>query len=323
MIPGEPTKPKSDRTFKFVIIGLGVFFVLTMVFMAYAIQRMLGDSAPKILPFSGNVTLIDIVGPIYESDGIVKRIRRFRKSSTKALLLRLDSPGGGVAASQEIYTELLRARKEDKKIIVASMASVGASGAYYIAAACDRIVCNPGSITGSIGVIAEFPEASGLLGKVGVRFQTIKSGKFKDTGSIDRPLSSEERAYLQDTIDDVYAQFLEAVIKGRKPAFQEKLASRTKRKASAVTDAEIRSHVKSFADGRILTGRKAFEEGFVDQLGNYYDAVKIVGNLAGIKGEPTVHRDQPPRMDKYLNSLLPFDLLHKAKSGLRLQYIAY
>lgn len=323
MNPVDPPKPKPDRTFKYIVLGLGVFFVFTLVFMAYAVQKVMGDSAPKILPFSGEVTLIDITGPIYESDGIVKRIRRFRKSGAKALLLRLDSPGGGVAASQEIYTEILRARKEDKKIIVASMASVGASGAYYIAAACDRIVCNPGSITGSIGVIAEFPEASGLLGKVGVRFQTVKSGKFKDTGNIDRPMTAEERAYLQETIDDVFSQFLDAVVKGRKAAFQEKLADRLKRKKESISDEEIRAHVKRYADGRILTGRKAFDEGFVDQLGNYYDAVRLVGNLAGIKGEPEVRRDQPIRMDKYLNSLLPFDLLHKAKSGLRLQYRAY
>jgi protease IV len=323
MIPGETAKPKTDRTFKFLLVGLGLFFVFTLVFMAYAFQRMLGDSAPQILPFQGEVTLIDIIGPIYESDGIVKRISRFRKSSTKALLLRLDSPGGGVAASQEIYTELLRARKEDKKIIVASIASVGASGAYYIASACDRIICNPGSITGSIGVIAEFPDASGILGKIGFKFQTIKSGKFKDTGAIDRPLTPDERAYLQETIDDVYGQFLDAVVKGRRPAFQEKLAARMGKKANLVTDAEILAHIRRFADGRILTGRKAFDEGFVDQLGNYYDAVKLIGNLAGIKGEPSVHRDQPVRMDKVLNGLLPFDLLHKAKSGWRLQYLAY
>ena len=323
MNPNDPREPKSDRTFKILIFSLGVFFVLTLFFMVFVFQRMLGENAPRILPSSSEITLMDIEGPIYSSDNVVRRIKKFRKSSVKALLLRIDSPGGGVAASQEIYTEVLRARQEDKKIVVASMGGVGASGAYYIASACDRIICNPGTVTGSIGVIAEFPEATGLMGKIGVSFQTIKSGQFKDTGALDRRLTPAERVYLQETINDVFGQFLDAVIKGRRQAFQERLAVALKRKPAQVTEAEIRTHVLRYADGRILTGNKAFQEGFIDQLGNYYDAVRLTADLAGIKGEPTIRHDQAMKMDKYLNSLLPFDFWNRSKPGLHLEYRSF
>ncbi len=323
MIHNDSPQTKSDRTFKYLIVGLGAFFLLTLVFVVFVFQKMMGDSAPRILSGSKEITLLEIQGPIYSSDSLVRRIRRFRKSDDKAMILRLDSPGGSVAPSQEIYSEVLKARREDKKIIVASMAGVAASGAYYIASACDRIVCNPGTITGSIGVIAEFPDASGLMNKIGLHFQTVKSGKFKDTGAMDRPLNAAERAYLQETINDVFQQFVDAVIDARKTAFQEKCGALLHKKPAQVTDAEIRVHILKFADGRILTGRKACQEGFADQIGNYYDAVKLTADLAGIKGDPTVRRDPSMKMDKYLTSLLPVDFWNRARTGLHLNYMAY
>src|SRR6185503_8300664 len=261
----------------------------------------------------------EIQGPIYQSDDVVRRIKRFKKGSQKALILRLNSPGGAVAPSQEIYSAVLSAR-QSKKIVVASMSSLAASGAYYIASACDKIVANPGTLTGSIGVIAQFPDATGLLKKVGLDFETIKSGKFKDTGSFSRHMSPQERAYLQDTINDVFHQFLDSVVEGRRTAFQEHLAKRLKVKAKAVTDGQIRNYILPYADGRAITGKKAFELGFVDKLGGYDDAVRLTADLAGIKGEPSVKQDKSRRFDDILDGILPFSFLTRANNSFQLEY---
>jgi protease-4 len=272
------------------------------------------------------IDLIEIDGPIVDSDDVVKRIRRFKKSSEKAMIIRLDSPGGAVAPSQEIYSEILSAR-QDKKIVVASMSSLAASGAYYIASACDKIVADPGTLTGSIGVIAEFPEVSGLFKKIGVDYQTIKSGKLKDTGSFSRPMNAEDRVYLQNTVNDVYHQFLAAVIDGRREAFKAKLATILKIKASAVNDEQITTYITPYADGRAVTGKKAFELGMVDQLGNYDDAVQLTADLAGIKGEPNVHADKSGKLDQLLDSILPFSLFGQLRqyenSSFQLEYKAF
>ena len=322
--PPPPTpEPKQSKTGLYVLLGFLAFIILSFVFVIYAIQHMVGHAYTPLLSSSGDITLIEIDGPIYESDDIVRRIKHFRKSDRKVLLLRLNSPGGAVAPSQEIYTEVLKATREDKKIVVASMASLAASGAYYIASAATSIVANPGTITASIGVIAEFPDASTLLNKVGLKFQTVKSGKFKDTGGFDRPLSPEERAYLQETINDVFGQFVDSVIDGRRAVLQKKLAVRLGKKPSKVTDQEIRTYILQYADGRILTGKKAYELGFIDQLGNYYDAVKLAADLGGIKGDPTIHLDQPVKWDQLLNNLLPFSPFSKASRHLELNYLAF
>lgn len=204
------------------------------------------------------------------------------------------------------------------------MSSLAASGAYYIAAACDKIVANPGTLTGSIGVIAEFPEASGLLKKVGVDFQTIKSGKLKDTGSFSRPMNAEDKAYLQDTVNDVFHQFLDAVIAGRKVPLKERLALRLKVKADTINDEQVKNYILPYADGRAVTGNKAFELGLVDQLGNYDDAVQLTASLAGIKGEPNVHADKSGKFDQLLDGLLPFSLFSQLRqygnSSFQLEY---
>jgi protease-4 len=266
---------------------------------------------------------MEIQGPIYDSDETVRRIRRFRKSSHKVLLLRLNTPGGGVAPSQEIYTEIKRARDLDKKIVVASISSLAASGGYYVAAACDKIVSNPGSLTGSIGVIASWPEASGLMKKLGLRFETIKSGEFKDTGSPDRPLTEAERAYMQSTINDVFDQFVQDVVKSRMEAFRKHLAATLHKAPAKVTQEEILAHVRRWADGRVLTGRKAMQEGFVDQMGNYYDAVDLAAKLGGVKGEPVIRRDRSARWDDLLDSMWPGAASVRRFGGWRLDYKAF
>lgn len=317
-------KPAQNRIFLLVIlIFIGLFF-LSLIFVVFAVQHVLNRSGDTIFLPSGNeITLVEIEGPIYESDDLVRLIKHFHQSSKKALILRLNSPGGVVAPSQEIYSEILRAR-QDKKIVVASMSSLAASGAYYIASACDKIVANPGTLTGSIGVIFEIPEASGLLKKVGVDFQTVKSGKFKDTGSISHPLTPQERQYIQITINEVFNQFLDAIVQGRRQIFQKKLAKHLGKKPGEITDQEIKNYILPFADGRVLTGQRAYELGFVDNIGNYEDAIRITANLAGIKGEPTVRFDRPSRLEQFMKNMTPFSSLStKVDNGYLLEYRAF
>ncbi len=324
LAPSPVTEPpKKNKTILYVLLIFGVFVVTSFVFLVVAIQHLFGKAGSgSLLSSSNEIALIEIEGPIYQSDDLVRLIKHFRKSSQKALILRLDSPGGVVAPSQEIYSEILSAR-QDKKIVVASMASLAASGAYYIASACDKIVANPGTLTGSIGVIWHVPEASGLFKKVGLNYQTIKSGKFKDTGSMDRPMTPQEREYVQETINDVFGQFLDAVVQGRREAFQNHAAKSLGKKPSDVTDQEIKNYILPYADGRVLTGEKAFQLGFVDQLGNYEDAVQLTADLAGMKGEPTVCFDHPARFEQYLKGLLPFSIFSKWEGENLLEYRAF
>ena len=320
--PASSQAPKNN-TLLYLLLGLFGFGFVGLFVVVLLVHHMVSKATgTTLLNNSSEITLIEIQGPIYDSDDVVRRIRKFEKSSKTAMLLRLNSPGGAVAPSQEIYTEILNARKE-KKIIVASMSSLAASGAYYIAAACDKIMADPGTLTGSIGVIAEFPDASGLLKKFGLNFQTIKSGKFKDTGAFNRPMSPQEREYLQGTINEVFQQFVDSVVQGRRSALSEKLAARMHIKASKVTDQQIKDYILPYADGRVLTGKKAQDLGFVDQLGNYEDAVRLTAELAGIKGEPTVHLDHQVKLEDFLNDLLPFSITARAKLGFQLEYIAF
>lgn len=184
----------------------------------------------------------------------------------KAIVLRINSPGGSVGSVQEIYSELLRCRKNGKKI-VASMGDVAASGGYYLAAAADHIVAEPGTITGSIGVIFEFPTLEGLMQKIGVKLEVIKSGQHKDIGSPARALTPEERQLLQAGIDDAYQQFLDAVVQGRKSTADK---------------------IRPLADGRIFTGRQALAAGLIDSLGGRQEAIATAARLAGLPENPRV-----------------------------------
>ena len=246
----------------FIFLSLSAISLFIFI-AAYTITAGLGSFS---LSLGEKIAVVKIEGVILDSKDIIEELRDHRENkAVKAILLRIDSPGGAVAPSQEIYTEVLKIRDEGKKKIVTSMGSVAASGGYYIASASDKIVANPGSVTGSIGVILELANVSGLMKKVGVESVVIKSGKFKDVGSLFRTMMPEERDLLQGVIDDTYEQFIEAVSEGR-----------------GINKEDLRP----IADGRVFTGRQAKKLGLVDELGNMQDAIKITADLAGIKGEP-------------------------------------
>lgn len=260
-------------------LGLGILFLSVLYLASLAVgggpSRRFGS-----LPVGNKVALVKIEGMLITSDEIVEEIaNHVEDSSIKAIIVRVDSPGGGVVASQEIFNALQNARKEGKKTVV-SMGSVAASGGYYIAAAADRIVANPGTLTGSIGVKMEFANIEKLLEKVGVKGMVVKAGNYKDIGSPFRDMTVQEKKLLQAVIDDVHGQFIEAVARGRN-----------------MTEADVRA----IADGRIFTGRQALTLKLVDRLGDLEDAIRVAGELAEIKGKPTVvHREKKFRFLEYL-----------------------
>lgn len=214
------------------------------------------------------VALIRVEGVILDAQATIGELKHYSENPlVKAIVLRIDSPGGGVVPSQEIHDAVKRVKNKSNKAVIASMGTVAASGGYYIAAATDRIIANPGSLTGSIGVIMEAANLEGLLKKIGVEGVVIKSGRFKDVGSPLRKMSDEERKLLQSVMDDVHHQFIQAVADGR--------------------SLEL-SDVEPLADGRIFTGRQAKEARLVDELGDLDDAIHIAAEIAGMEGEPKV-----------------------------------
>jgi len=248
------------------------------------------------------VAIIRIEGVIMDSRETIEELRRFRDNpSIKAVVLRIDSPGGGVVPSQEIHTEVLKARQDGRLKVVASMGNLAASGGYYIAAATDRIVANPGTLTGSIGVIMELANVRGLLEKVGVQSVVIKSGRYKDLASPFRAMSKEDRVLLQRVLDDVHDQFIQAVAAGRALNVEE---------------------VRPLADGRIFTGRQARTAKLVDELGDLQDAIKLAARMVGIEGEPRVVE---PRKRFSLRDLLENSFLGRVApampSGINLKYL--
>ena len=221
----------------------------------------------------GNIGVVEVMGPILSSKEIIDDIREFRENdSIKAIILRVDSPGGGIGPSQEIYRELMKIRQ--KKKVIASMGSVAASGGYYIAAATQGIVANPGTITGSIGVIMEYANLMEIAKKIGISPVVIKSGEFKDMGSPLRDLSQKEKQLFQDLVDELHNQFVSD--------------------AAAARNMDV-SVMAKLADGRIYSGQTAMKLKLVDRLGNLDDAVQWAGQLAGIEGDLT---PVYPREDK-------------------------
>lgn len=201
------------------------------------------------------------------TDAIIRHIRKAAEDKEiRAVVLRMNTPGGSAAASQEVGEEVAKLRNSGK-VVVTSMGDVAASGGYWIAAGTDRIVANPATTTGSIGVIWTVANLEELYRKVGVHSESIKSGPYKDIGSPSRPMTPQEKALLQGMVDDIYDQFITVVATGRK-----------------MDEAKVRG----LADGRIFTGRQAKELGLVDELGNLYDAIDIAAQMAGIKGKPGV-----------------------------------
>ncbi len=209
---------------------------------------------------SGNIGVIEIEGVISSAKRTVRDIKQFAEDpNIQGILVRVDSPGGGVAASQEIYEELKKCRTQKK--VVVSMGAIAASGGYYVSLPSDLIVANPGTITGSIGVIMQFPIFEKLMQKIGIDYEVIKSKKHKDIGSPFRKMDEKERKLLQDVVTDVYEQFVQATCEARNLP---------------------RDSVLKFADGRIITGNQAKKLGLVDTLGSFEDAVEIIGDMLGI-----------------------------------------
>jgi protease IV len=251
-----PKRHLLRKAFWLFAVGLGILILINLFF-------------PDLdLSTDDRIAVIRVEGVILDSQTTIGELKRFSENpSVKAIVIRIDSPGGGVVPSQEIYDAVKRVRSKNNKAVIASMGSVAASGGYYIAAATDRIVANPGTLTGSIGVIMETANVEGLLQKIGVEGVVIKSGKYKDVGSPLRKMSVDERNLLQAVMDDVHKQFIEAVAEGR--------------------SLELRA-AQALADGRIFTGRQAKEAKLVDELGDLEDAIQLAAEVVGIEGEPKI-----------------------------------
>ena len=257
-----------------IVVSLFVLFVIS-VFIAHLLQ---GGSAG--FKSGESVGIVEVKGMLLDSKETIKQLHDFRDDQNiKAVVLRIDSPGGVVGPSQEIYEEVKKLTA--KKKVVVSMGSLAASGGYYIAAPANMIFANPGTVTGSIGVLMKLSNIEGLQGKIGLKTFVLKSGKYKDAGSPVRPMTREERAVMQGVIDNMHGQFIRAVAEGRRLPLET---------------------VTGLADGRIYSGEQALNLKLVDKLGNLQDAVAEAGKMAGIKGEPEVI--YPPEKKSFLRELL-------------------
>ena len=281
-----PRKKSGVPTFFFgvfsgCLIGIVLFFVVAVMVSASRTETSSDYFSTQ------KVAIIPIEGEIFEARETIDTLHRYADSATvRAIVMRINSPGGAIAPSQEIYEEIQKIRARSKKPIVASLDSVAASGGFYIAAACDQIVSNPGSITGSIGVILQWMEIKDLLAWAKMKPETITSGAMKDTGSPYRELTEAERAYLQRITTQLHGQFVHAVAVGRKGKISE-------------------ADVARIADGRIFTGEEALSLKLVDRLGNLDDAVTLAARLAGVRGKPgTIYpkRRKPTLIDVLSNS---------------------
>jgi protease-4 len=264
-----------------VLIGLIVIGVVMVFFVGaiIALTLLFRREAPSFA-VGDRVGVVEVNGVISNSKGVIQEIRYFvEDDGVKAIVLRIDSPGGGVGASQEIYREVVKAKKV--KPVVASFGGVAASGGYYIACGTDKIMANPGTITGSIGVVMQFANLEELFKKIGYKGYVIKSGTYKDVGSPFREMTPEEKELLQEVIDTVHQQFIKAVAEGRKLPLEK---------------------VAAIADGRIFSGEQARDLGLVDEMGNLEDTIDMAARMAGIKGKPVViyPRKRKPSLLDYL-----------------------
>ena len=253
-----------------IALGAGAGVLVLFVFTVWLLLAVSDDG----LPGGAKVAVVEVQGVIgvgtergLDTEAIIRTLGEYRDDpAVRAVVLRIDSPGGVVAPTQEISTAVRRLR-EAKKPVVASLGSVAASGGYYVGTAADRIYANPGTLTGSIGVVMQMANVEGLLKKVGVEYVVVKAGAYKDVGNFARTMTPEERRILQALLDDVYAQFVAAVAKGR--GLDE-------------------STVRGFADGRIYSGQQAHALKMVDELGGLEEAIETAGKLGGVPGKPKV-----------------------------------
>jgi protease-4 len=282
---GQPPRPRRSAWFWVSIIG-GSVAVIALLFtaMIWSIVKSINGESTTIDGISGGskIGVIDIDGVILDADKVDSQIRKFGDdSSIKAIVLHINSPGGGAAASQEIYNEVVRIRHEKNKPIIASVESVGASGAYYIASGCDKIYANDASVVGSIGVIMEWTNYGDLMKWAKLKSVVIHTGTLKDAGDPTREMTPEEQAYFQSLVDNMYGQFVHDVASGRH-----------------TSDDKIRP----LATGQVWTGQQSLPLGLIDKVGGFRVALMDTASSVGIKGEPTIAR---PSKDKrgLLNAL--------------------
>lgn len=292
----------AGRRFLVALLTLGA--VAALPWVGAGLRRQGADLARNLDLGPQRVAVLPLAGVIVDSVWVVRWLKRFAYDvrGVKAIVLALDTPGGGVAPAQEIYEAILRLR-QDGLVVVASMGSVAASGGYYVAAACDEIVANPGTVTGSIGVVMETVHLQGLLDKVGARFETVKSGEFKDAGNFTRPLSPRERALFQGAIDDVHQQFVDAVAEGRREALAQALARARNTDPAAVGEDQVKRYAAGLSDGRIYTGRQALDLGLVDRLGGLEDAIDRAAELAGLDDPKVVTYREPRGLGQWLTGI--------------------
>ncbi len=262
-----------SRTFLWVLLGGAVFFVFLMAVFTlvyYTVRRDQTSTQVVRSGSGGKIAVVDLEGVITTPKETVKQLKKFADDdSVKAIILHVNSPGGGVAASEEIYREVRRIRDEKKKPIVASIETVGASGAYYVSSGANKIYADNGSIVGSIGVIMEWYNYGDLIKWAKLKNVIIKTGEFKDTGNPARDLTPAEQEYLHGMAENMLGQFVGSVASGRNLKVED---------------------VKSIADGKVWTGEQAKTMNLVDEIGDFEDVVKETAKAAGIKGEPTLVR---------------------------------
>jgi protease-4 len=266
---------RRSHTLLWVLIGGGAFFLFVLAVFSLVYLTLHSGTSESGMGFGDRIGVVDLDGVILSPQPVVGELKKFGDdSSIKAIILHVNSPGGGVAASEEIYREVKRIRAEKKKRIVVSIESVGASGAYYVAAASDKIYADQGSIVGSIGVIAQWVNYGDLLKWAKLKDVVIKTGEFKDTGNPTRDLTPSEQAYMQSLIDNMFGQFVKAVSDGRSLKFED---------------------VKSIADGKVWTGEQAKSMKLIDEVGDFESAVKDTARSVGISGEPTLVHPEKDR----------------------------
>jgi len=270
------SEEKRSRVWLWVVIGGGGFFLFVLaVFALVYLTLHAGQDSASGLGFGDKIGVVDLEGVILSPKIIVPQLKKFADDdSIKAIVLHVNSPGGGVAASEEIYREVKRIRDEKKKPVVASIETVGASGAYYVSAATNKIFADKGSIVGSIGVIAEWVNYGELLNWAKLKEVVFKTGEFKDTGNPTRELTPAEKEYMQGLINNMYGQFIQAVADGRKMKVDD---------------------IRSIADGKVWTGEQALKMKLIDQEGDFETAIKETAKSVGIKGEPVLVRPDKER----------------------------
>lgn len=267
---------RRARVLLWVLIGGGAFFLflLAVFSLLYITLRPSGESA-SVFAGDNRIGVVDLEGLIVTPEVVVRQLKRFGDdNSIKAIILHINTPGGGVAATEEIYQEVRRIEQEKHKKVIASVGTVGASGGYFVASACSKIFADKGSIVGSIGVIAEWVNYGKLMDWAKLQDITMKAGKLKDAGSPTRPMTAEEKAYFQGLLDNMHGQFIQAVADGRHLKVQD---------------------VQAIADGRVWTGDQALPMHLIDQIGDFRAAVKDTARSVGIKGEPELVRPATER----------------------------